>query len=126
MEDKITITFDLEVDHIRDLFVTAIEGGSNHWLDLVEIRDENGDDVSYLYPKLFNRDFDFFLTYLDQESDLTGEEKTVYGRTPFYRAYGRWVQWKTDRCGLSSRHDFDANDADVFMQYALLGDIVYG
>lgn len=115
----ITTTFDITQQQVADLVVTAFEGGSNYWLG----------DIKPFYAK--TADY--------AEADRYGEDMVTRVFTPseddeeytFDReAINRGLQIMADQYPThfnDLREDnFDADTADVFLQCALFGEIVYG
>lgn len=113
---------------IHDLVITAIEGGSNHWLEMFTMGNAKGEDVSYQSNFL---DVDglttAFLTVDEFEGGNTPLQ--ILGKAPYITGLRKWTLWRFNRKQPItdwSDINFDAEDADVFMQFSLLGDIVYG
>jgi len=113
---------------IHDLVITAIEGGSNHWLEMFAMGNAKGEDVSYQSDFLGAYGLTTaFLTDDDFEAGNTPLQ--ILGTAPYITGLRKWTLWRFNRKQPITdwgNVDFDAEDADVFMQFALLGDIVYG
>lgn len=97
---------------IADLFVTAYEGGSNHWLDRTMGR-QHGHN--------YGPNMTAYIVFADDD------------HTPYS------ISWNTIQTGLKimqrdyPRHwadlindNMDADTADVFLQCVCFGEIVYG
>lgn len=114
---------------IHDLVITAIEGGSNHWLAMFAMGNAKGEEVSYLEPFLGIEGLTTaFITEDDFERRITTPLQ-IPGAAPYITGLRKWTLWRFNRKQPITDWgdiDFDAEDADVFMQFSLLGDIVYG
>lgn len=113
---------------IHDLVVTAIEGGSDYWLELFLMGNAKGENVTYQSDFLGVEGLTTaFLTICDLEEGNTPLQ--LPGAAPYITGLRKWTLWRFHRCQPITdwgNIDFDAEDADVFMQFSLLGDIVYG
>lgn len=110
-----------------DIFTTALEGGINYWAECSEYHwcDEH-----------YNEDYrGFFAVIHDVEADAEKEYRIdraviVKGYTLAVGDEGKNVRWSTKRPPLviteDTDWDFDANDADVIVQFGLFGKVVYG
>jgi|13_taG_2_1085334.scaffolds.fasta_scaffold80953_4 hypothetical protein len=116
-------------DLMYHLVTTAVEGGSNHWLEMFALSDVDGNELSYRskflqLPAITTA----FITADDFEN---GDTRALHltGIAPYVTGLRKWTRWRFNRNQPIkdwASVDFDAEDADVFMQYALLGEIVYG
>lgn len=133
------ITLNIPLERISDLFISALEGGSNYWYMIekemrpIEWTFENdggerykktGEHWSQDYP--FNKGGSLYISnevILDE-----GEEKTTKrvglkdlqeGMILFSKqepaAFGRFLAEEEDGC-----------DADLFLQCVVLGKVIYG
>lgn len=104
---------------IADLFVTAYEGGSNHWIDRIEPRFTSHSQYSEAssYHPLMKP----YIIFADDDD------------TPYS------VSWNKIQAGLQTmqrdypRHwadivdeNMDADTADAFLQCVCFGEIIYG
>lgn len=110
---------------IEDWLVTALEGGSNYWYYLP--------DLSMLAPETKGEplavriaescwDTDVRIPVFDIEGDSGDEPLGFISRENFER--GCTLYAEDDRPDMSE--DFDADDADVWFQYVVMGEVVYG
>lgn len=113
---------------IDELFITALEGGSNYWYMLHN--DEtplelNKDNTVNWFKSLQNNGVSI--------SDLTVSRKS--GTKPYKKILKiPQIQTGLTRMAHDDRREFDnilkseydACDADVFLQYCVFGEIVYG
>lgn len=113
---------------IHDLVITAIEGGTDYWLEMFTMGNAKGENVSYQSTFLGTEGLTTaFLTVDDFEEGNTPLQ--LPGAAPYITGLRKWTLWRFNRNQPITdwgNIDFDAEDADVFMQFSLLGDIVYG
>jgi len=131
-----TITIDIEIPEqlIRDIIITACEGGIGYWsqlesydgpaiadgvegslpLRIREIKEEGWDEETTDYGPW--RD-------LGIEQVIGGLQKMVQ-EYPHRRDTMRMIEAITNYD--SGNYDYDADDADNVIQFALLGGLVYG
>ena len=111
-------------DDLRDIFATALEGGINYWAEGIDVAEypegaEYGSDVPALGGSVV-------LRYDDPEQD----EGTATGRfTVDAAALERGIVKAATHRGLTVRRfldEQDADSADLVMQFAIFGDVVYG
>jgi len=131
MEIKINQSISREV--LEDVFVTALEGGSNYWYYLPE---ESIKAIRKAVPKsedpylstailkaILDHDVVVPINDAEQEDELIGiiSKKTMESRLQLLSdSENRWA--------LEShmREEGDANSADVVFQYLAMGEVVYG
>lgn len=115
---------------MEDLFVTALEGGSNHWC---QISDKSCDAVREAVPTgSFSEatwkaisEFDVKVRIYDVES---GETLGVLTHELITERMAAMHNDKTvlNRMVNILHEEYDADDADVVFQYLLMGEIVFG
>jgi hypothetical protein len=123
---KITRTFDISEEQMGNLLVCAFEGGINYWCGKVEItaypeKTKPEDDFSNLLasdvvPKggtiaIWDAEDEDEVNWLTRDKMLTGISMTM-----------DWGNFATVE-DLMDNHD--AETADVMVQYALFGDIIF-
>lgn len=129
MEVKINISREV----LEDVFVTALEGGSNYWYYLPE---ESIKAIRKAVPKsedpylstailkaILDHDVVVPINDAEQEDELIGiiSKKTMESRLQLLSdSENRWA--------LEShmREEGDASSADVVFQYLAMGEVVYG
>lgn len=124
----------LSLDAVSDLIATALEGGSNYWYQIVGY--DKPDAITFR-SSLFKDDeephpyYDFPLNKggaVHFEADGAGEDKQVF--TLNLESIHRGLNLMLDKCPsrVASIVDesYDAEDADVFLQASLFGEIVFG
>jgi hypothetical protein len=119
-----------------DVFTTALEGGINYWAGVVEyniwLKDDAGttslphnEDLKGFFAIIIdNEDEDEKLIAIDRELIFEGLVACATKAVPFCGPRTREVA----RLLLLSDSDvdFDAGDADCFVQAGLFGQVVYG
>lgn len=124
---KIEITIPDEA--IEDVFVTAIEGGSNYWywiksksVDMVREYEPKGSFSVALYKSVMNHGAD--IQVHDVESgDLLG---TLSYDSIKDRIANLMESEHAHRMFNMMKGDYDAEDADVVFQYMVMNEIVFG
>ena len=135
MEDRIKIEIEVVVtgENIDDILATALEGGINYWCDRAEVvGDYLGDFASEQISrggqlKLF--DFEAEEVYLlTKEKLIDGIKKYLTDPDKPYDI----LESGTDSVGCSKGESVidccmvDASVADMIIQYALFGEVIYG
>ena len=127
-----------------DLFITALEGGSNHWYYIKHIPR----DVSYAMNHLGSSGSDAIANYLmdggkiyfydieevdiHDDSDalsVEDDDKGYLGYVDIDNILEGITILKRDYDDIYERildEQYDANDADVFLQLCVMGEVVYG
>lgn len=105
--------------NISDILSSAFDGGITYWCDKVEVIDGDYKGAEYASDavakgaaiKLHVHDYDGEVKVLNRESLIKGLERAAehYGRTVY--AYVR---------------DHDAGEADIAVQFAVFGELVFG
>ena len=130
---EITINQSISREVLEDVFVTALEGGSNYWYYLPEesikaIRDavpksEDPYISTAILKAILDHDVKVLVNDAEQEDELIGivSKGTMQARLQLLSdSEHRWA--------LEShvREDGDASSADVVFQYLAMGEVVYG
>lgn len=104
---EITVRIDIDDQYLIDIMVTAIEEGSNYWIE--EIPDN--------WQEIFTNKKGVSIKTLDDDG--------VYTVDMYDLAKG--VEQYIDLEGMYVvLDDYDANDADLILQYAIFDEIIYG
>lgn len=129
----ISVTRTISRKVIEDVFVTALEGGSNYWYFLPEqsvkaIREAVPKSVDpYLSTAIGKAILDFGvevdISDVDDEEEVLGtiSMKTLQER--LQKLADSEHNWALDR---EINEDGDAETSDIVMQYMALGEIIYG
>jgi hypothetical protein len=130
---EITIKQTINREVLEDVFVTALEGGSNYWYYLPEesikaIRDavpksEDPYLSTAILKAILDHDVKVLVNDAEQEDELIGvvSKSTMQARLQLLSdSDSRWA--------LEShvREEGDASSADVVFQYLAMGEVVYG
>ena len=130
---EITINQSISREVLEDIFVTALEGGSNYWYYLPE---ESIKAIRKAVPKsedpylstailkaILDHDVKVLVNDAEQEDELIGiiSKSTMQARLQL-------LSDSDNRWALEShvREDGDASSADVVFQYLAMGEVVYG
>lgn len=124
---EVRATVRIPNEKIQDLITTAIEGGSHYWAKFVFPKDYKNTCQSYAeIPfknkniKVYDIETDELLGYLNRASikvglQLMADRKDLKGKLIPAKHFKNLAQ-----------DNEDAETADVFMQLAAMGEIVYG
>ena len=128
---KLEIELNREV--LEDIFVTAIEGGSNYWYFLSKdavkrIRQVvSREQVPYLSIAMFNAVIDHGLAVpindVENEEDIVGWISIETMQQRLQDLYNSDNRWAIER---HINEEGDADSADVVFQYIVIGEAVYG
>lgn len=124
-----TITTELSSQQIADLFTTAIEGGSNYWCSEVRLKPEIQAEIEVKFPntcwyacsEVYDRQ-DLEITIIPIENDPPA---TI---TPLSLQRGLNTMAKLNPLVLAriSDDNYDAGNADIFLQFISFNELVYG
>lgn len=103
---------------IANLLVTCFEGGSNYWIDKIQFVGNAKGSPWYDEPSNFEGEFKISF-------EIDG---SIYELTPWTIRAGTalLIQHYPHRWSAIQSDDHDADDADVWLQLCLFGDVVYG
>lgn len=119
MTITVATTYDVSQQQVADLVVTALEGGSNYWLGPCEPRYTSHED--YSQADKYSEDMISRVFSVDEDDDTY-----VFDRIAVRRGVTLMANKFPHHFRDIINDNADAMTADVFMQCALLGDIVYG
>lgn len=110
-----------------DTMITALEGGSNYWLGSIKIKG-NEAGLKLKDEKTYEGDFSFTIVWTDAEDeDMIGE--VLINRARVTEAWQKFTTWLEKQCRSlrgAIENGIDADEADVWLQFLLLGEITYG
>lgn len=125
---KVLIEKKLTLNNIDDVIICAIEGGSNYWYVL--------DQRAVVEPKDFKRNESIHYPFLDKvyqgsSVDINDAEdsKEKLGTLNIESIERGLKLLGTNHAKVLNNiieEIYDANDADIFFQLCVLGEIVYG
>ncbi len=120
MSDKklgINIRIEISWDRIKNVLITAFEGGSNYWY-FIKDQTEEGHPADVVCDKTGT------LTIVDAEDHE--EELGFLNQTIIGMKIQKFANERPKELHNIMEENDDAADADVFLQYMVLGEIVYG
>ncbi len=104
-------------EDIADILVTAFEGGCNYWIQSVTIDNPQHLSGSYYASDVIGVNGQLTLHMFEGHNEVLTLPKFLHGYT----------QWFTQaRAKGVNINDIDADQADVILQYALFGKLIYG
>lgn len=133
---NVTAPRQLSAENISDLVIAALEGGSNYWLARIRVRAEgNTDDIrspvfwenndgSQLKDEGFWDNLTSVAIVIELSEEEEGDEKVEIVVT--HASVEEALSKMYGRRGGFDMENYDAEDADCFLQRLLLGDVVYG
>lgn len=121
----ITVQYDIPEQLIRDIIITACEGGIGYWSQLESYDGPAIDEGAGLPLRLREMDDYGYGEWktLDVPQVVEGLRKMIQER-PNSKVTHRFIEAIANYD--SGDYDYDAGDADEVIQYAVLGDLVYG
>ena len=131
MKLSVTKTFNLTYEHFENVIVTALEGGSNYWYII------NADEFKKYLPQIagtFNalteriskalyENSKFKMNVYDQETD---ELLGTVTQESMIKAFKIASDKYSHNFNNILSDDYDADDADVLFQLAVMGEVVFG
>lgn len=113
---------------VADLMITAFEGGSNYWLAGWSLRSAKTETRRgqpwYADPHLYEDDFTIDLTLSEEDGSLG--EKRIVELENVQIGINKMATNSTGFFADMVNGNWDAETADVFLQYVALGEIIYG
>ena len=112
---KVSLGINLTAYDISCILSGCFEGGSNYWINKVEIGEE------------YDKDYKGFASdYLDHEDRcllIHGDHTWKLNAENMVKGYGLYCEAKNK---IVSHDNMDAGDYDSILQYALFGELIYG
>lgn len=132
MDIKITQIISREI--LEDIFVTALEGGSNYWYYLPDssvkaIRKAvPKSEDPYLSTAILKAILDHDVKVVIEDAENEGDVIGVITRSTMAPRLQLLAESKENKWALERhlRENGDAGSADVVFQYMTLGEVVYG
>jgi hypothetical protein len=131
---KVKIEHEITETTIADLMTAAIEGGSSYWCDQIEQMSghHTEEEVWYADPEIYKQEEGKFLTIRVVESEPSSENsdgRHIINLEKMQKAFELMSEFGTPK-GFHLRNlleeNWDAETADVFLQLAVFGEVVYG
>ena len=126
--NNINVVVDVPNRFLDDILTTAFEGGNTYWLDSVTIKTKPDTP----HKNLFNSDIismggALVLTSIDNDRGVLTKKRLLNAIEWYINKYQSKKHWYSEsNTGLDVLEDYDAQDADTILQYALFGEVVYG
>lgn len=130
---EITIKLEFTQQHLEDIIVTALEGGSNYWLMLKakssiikDAKKETGYEMELWNPlsselaKLMWTHPSYKLPVYDKE-----EDNELLGHLSLESLVQAMQKHPHEALSIINE-SYDANDADTLVQTAVMGEVVFG
>jgi len=117
MTDTLTVSLPVTSEMISNIFITAIEGGISYWCEEVNLR-QNGNEVTYQKAESFTGQWIATITMVEDDGTAT--------ITPEKLAKALALRPTEAAQIITDDGCFDADSADVLIQCAAFGEIVYG
>jgi hypothetical protein len=112
---KFSVPLKITSEQIDDILTDAFEGGSTHWINRIRVFEKNFFDADYA-SEVVSRGGGVWLQYDNGDGNL----EVLLTREKFLKglamAIGRGFNLE----------DYDGNDVDMVVQYAVFGELVYG
>ena len=127
MEKKtVMIPFVIDQDFVDGVCCTAFEGGINYWATCAKAKGEAPKGASYA-SEVISRGGEVIIT-LDEPHDEDDTWDYTLTLDNFIEGYNKYVQWAVElnRTFYTDPADIDATEADVIIQMAIFGEIIYG
>lgn len=127
--EKLTLPITVELDDtfFEDIIVTALEGGSNYWVDHITINHPEGQKPKNTPNSMWagdalNRGGSVSFTHNSEENNILTKGSLINGLMSWATSYPDHISFID---GSIDAGNIDAGDADMILQYALFGEVVY-
>lgn len=136
MSENVTVQIPVELDDefFEDVVCTMLEGGSNYWVDTIDIDHPDGQKpkgvpVSTWASDALNKGGNITIHPIEEEDGIV-----TINRENLIAGVKQLIDEHPDRVSVmyedkKNHIDFgnmDADDADAILQYAVFGDLVFG
>jgi len=136
-EEGLMVNKELSKEDIINMFVTALEGGSNYWYVIKHVPDKIKYAISYAGSSssmaIINYIMDGGKIYFYDSEEVSDEEDNdedaYLGYVDIDKLLDAISIIKRDYPDVYKNiimETYDANDADVFLQICVMGEVVYG
>ena len=107
------VPVDVDDQLILDILTTAIEGGSNYWIESCNL-DRNDSDLSVTKAEINTHDGEMFIA--DKNTIISGIKMMLNSDSNFMIGIA---------LNIILHEDYDACDADNILQYGMFKELVY-
>lgn len=111
---------------VKDLLACALEGGSNYWYNIEKVFRTHLDTKD---PDVYDAIVDgqgVLVGLLNEDEDVNGKTQWVLNREAVARGLQVLANDRPELFAKIALEDYDADDADVFLQLTLFGELIYG
>jgi hypothetical protein len=134
----VNIEVSLSNENLSDILATCFEGGSNYWISKVEILEQPLSEIerknhTYASDYPFTVENGKLKIHIDQdegEFKHEGETYVIITKEKFIQGVKRCIEENRIKIDLSNKKDmlvdYDADDADCALQYAVFGELIFG
>lgn len=128
----VMVRHEISNECISDLLATALEGGSNYWLNIGG-RDTRKKPENFANTKAGDEIYTHISYPMNEGGEITlieieNNKKRILNLSAIRRGLKRMARSKTFAFRFQNiiKDDYDVVDADVFLQFAVLGEVAYG
>ena len=130
---KINIETKIDMQILEDIFVTALEGGSNYWLEIhnsdmklvrqVVPKDKEEIRSLAIYKAVCEEGLELPIFDAEDEDEMLG----ILSMSTIPQRLGELIQ-SENRWALTNELDGngDADSSDIVFQYLVMGNVIYG
>lgn len=111
---------------MKDLLCCALEGGSNYWYVIEKVYRTHLDTKD---PDVYDAVIDgqgLLIGLLNEDEEVHGKKQWVLNREAVANGLQKVASNRPELFAKIALEDFDADDADVFLQFALFGELIFG
>ncbi len=121
----ITTTVSIGKTEFGDILTTALEGGSNDWYLIKDsVPRQEGEYLCDAIARHIYDNPDFKLDIYDLENP--GEKLGTLSRKSVLDAFALLIKDHPETYASLIEESYDAGDADILFQLAVMGEVVYG
>lgn len=128
-----TVSYTVTRQRVAELLCSALEGGSNYWIEDVTPRKPSSWEF-YSYPedhRVYQHDYPFnpggaLSITVDTEIESEPAQVHVLDENAIQKGLTLFLETSPHRFAQLITEHADADDADVFLQLCLFGEILYG
>jgi len=127
IEMKIPIVLGVQQSDLDNILATCFEGGSNYWINKVQVVDEDYKGCRYSNEVVSHvGKLDIHTDFIHNSGEIfeLTKHKLVKGVQKWYEKY-HYPRHKEVQDEFHM-FDWDAGDSDIILQYALFNEVVYG
>jgi hypothetical protein len=123
IEMKIPIVLGVQQSDLDNILATCFEGGSNYWINKVQVVDEDYKGCKYA-SDVVSQGGDVVIHYDEGLYRTLTKVRLINGIQKWYEKY-HFPRHKEVQDEFNM-FDWDAGDSDIILQYALFNKVIYG